>query len=80
MMKTTLFHALALAALLAGCAQDQPQAPLIGMANPASVFCKEQAGKLEMRKDASGNEYGMCHLPDGRVVDEWAFYREKHPQ
>lgn len=47
----------------------------IAMANPASVYCKQQGGRLEPRKDKAGNEYAMCHLPDGRVIEEWAFFR-----
>ena len=50
----------------------------IGMANPASVNCGEQGGRLEFRTDAAGQS-GYCHLPDGRVVEEWALYRETHP-
>lgn len=50
------------------------QKPVAKMANPASVFCIEQGGKIEIRKTASG-EVGYCHLPDGRVVEEWAFFR-----
>ena len=50
------------------------QEPAIGMANPASEFCIQQGGHLEIRKEADG-EVGYCHLPDGRVVEEWAFFR-----
>ncbi|MCP1659506.1 putative hemolysin [Neisseria perflava] len=56
--------------------QEEPQA--IGMANPASVFCVEQGGKLVAKKDTQGNEYAMCHLPDGKIVEEWDYYRQKH--
>ena len=47
---------------------------MIGMSNPASEFCIQQGGKLEIRQEAEG-EAGYCHLPDGRVVEEWAFFR-----
>ena len=46
----------------------------MGIANPASVYCIEQGGKLEIRKTANG-EVGYCHLPDGRIIEEWAFFR-----
>lgn len=48
----------------------------IGMANPASVHCIQQGGTLEIRKDERG-ESGYCHLPDGRIVEEWELYREQ---
>lgn len=50
--------------------------PKIGMANPASVHCIELGGKLEIRSE-TGGQVGYCHLPDGRVVEEWALFREK---
>lgn len=42
--------------------------------NPASQHCLERGGKLVIVKDASG-ERGMCHLPDGTVVEEWELLR-----
>ena len=39
------------------------------LANPASVFCAKSGGKSEIRKGPRG-QYGVCRLPDGRVVDE----------
>jgi len=47
------------------------------LANPASVFCVQSGGKSEIRKGACG-QYGVCRLPDGRVVDEWAYFRAMH--
>lgn len=57
--------------------QNQPadNSGEIGMANPASVYCEEQGGTLEMRQDASGGSYGVCIIPDGSECDEWAFFR-----
>jgi len=43
------------------------------LANPASVFCAKSGGKSEIRKGPHG-QYGVCRLPDGRVVDEWAYF------
>jgi len=45
------------------------------LANPASVFCAQSGGKSEIRKNARG-QYGVCRLPDGRVVDEWKYFRQ----
>ena len=45
------------------------------MPNPASVFCEENGGKLEIRTDESGAQSGICVFDDGSECDEWAFYR-----
>ncbi len=46
-----------------------------GMANPASVYCEEQGGKVEIREGENGGEVGICVFVDGSECDEWAFYR-----
>lgn len=74
---------LILASLLSACMgipQEVPApAPVetaqIGMANPASVFCEEQGGQLEIRTGAAGGQVGFCLFPDGSECEEWAFYR-----
>ncbi|MBN1180514.1 MAG: DUF333 domain-containing protein [Anaerolineae bacterium] len=45
------------------------------MPNPASVYCEEQGGTLEIRTDASGGQYGVCVFADGSECEEWAFFR-----
>jgi putative hemolysin len=45
------------------------------LANPASVFCVKSGGKSEIRKGPRG-KYGVCRLPNGRVVEEWTYFRE----
>ena len=69
-------------AALAACSADKvgQEVPAVGIANPASEFCVKQGGKLEMKKDKDGGEYGVCHLPDGSVVEEWAYFRSHHGQ
>lgn len=62
---------------LSACATEQPENMRIGMPNPASKYCIDQGGKLEMKKDAQGNQYGVCHLPDGRVIEEWELFRSQ---
>ena len=54
------------------------EAPAPGMANPASVYCVKQGGALEMREEAGGTA-GYCRLPDGRLVDEWDYFRANTP-
>ncbi|MFC5740400.1 DUF333 domain-containing protein [Dyella tabacisoli] len=73
--------------LLAGCSTPPPAAPSqpataasshapIGMANPASVSCIKKGGKLDIRKDAAGNEDGVCVFPDGKECQEWPLFRD----
>ena len=46
-----------------------------GLANPASVYCGQVGGKTEIKKDATGAEYGICTFPNGSSCEEWALYR-----
>ena len=74
-MKKALMLSAAAAVTLAACsAVDNPnpqeEQPVVGMANPASEFC------VEPKKDAQGNEYALCHLPDGTVAEEWEYFRK----
>jgi predicted secreted protein/putative hemolysin len=55
----------------------QPEA---GLANPAAVYCTEMGYGFEIRSDASGNQYGVCILPDGTERDAWEVYYEAHPR
>ncbi len=45
------------------------------LANPASVYCKEQGYDLEIRTDKESNQYGVCIFLDGSECEEWAYYR-----
>jgi len=60
--------------LAAGCSAQQEQRPVLGMANPASVYCVKQGGKLDIVKTDKG-EVGYCTLPSGERIEEWALYR-----
>ena len=33
------------------------------------------SAQAEIRKNQDGSEYGVCILPDGKEVEEWAYYR-----
>lgn len=75
MRNTVVFASLALAA----CSPAKPQKEaVLGMANPASVYCEKIGGRSEIRKESQG-EVGYCHLPDGSVHEEWALFRAAHP-
>lgn len=64
---------------LAACAAPEPEPPTpgpIGMANPASVHCEREGGRLDIRRDSDGGQYGVCVFADGRQCEEWALFRE----
>ncbi len=46
----------------------------LGHGQPASAYCASLGGRVEIRREAAG-EAGYCHLPDGRVVEEWQLFR-----
>jgi len=54
-----------------------PATPKAGLANPASVFCTEKGGRLNITTDATGGQVGLCVFPDGSQCEEWAFYQGK---
>ena len=58
---------------LAACVPGQTPGP--NLANPASVYCQEQGGALEIRDDGSGGQAGYCLFADGSECDEWAYFR-----
>ena len=58
--------------------EDFPEQKMIGMPNPASVYCIKQGGESVIVKDKDGNEYGICKFEDGKEVEEWDFYRKNH--
>jgi len=76
---------LVLVLLVSGCTQQAATPPgtatptvtqtSAGMANPASVACGQAGGTVEIKKDATGNEYGMCTFRNGTSCEEWALYR-----
>jgi putative hemolysin len=73
-MNRSLTAALPLLALslLAACAAPTGQAAL---PNPASVFCEQNGGKLDLRTGPGGGVAGICIFPDGSECDEWAYFR-----
>ena len=63
---------------IVGCTGDDdgPGTSTPSLANPASVYCEEQGGQVEI-VDETGGQVGYCVLPDGRRVDEWEYYRSE---
>ena len=78
-MKTYVFW-IAMVLLGLGACSPDTEAPAtetavpVGLANPASVYCEEQGGRLEMRSDANGT-YGVCIFEEGSECEEWAYWR-----
>lgn len=80
-MKKTLLIGTLFASLTA-CSTAQTQqdtTPKLGMANPASQYCVDQGGKLSIKNEANG-QVGYCHLPNGRVIEEWEFFRKSQAE
>ena len=70
----TVVPALVALALLAGACGDDDENES-QLPNPASVYCEEQGGTVEIRTEADGGQYGVCIFSDGSECDEWAFFR-----
>jgi uncharacterized protein len=45
-----------------------------GIANPASVYCVNHGGKLDIQTTSSG-QTGICTFPDGSKCEEWSYLR-----
>ncbi len=78
MKPKTMFSPFMLIACLALSAcgpQPATPTPATGLPNPASVFCEQNGGKLDLRTDAAGGVAGVCVFPDGSECDEWAYFR-----
>ena len=57
--------------VLLGCGEDEQP----GLPNPASVFCEEQGGTVDIRTADDGSQVGYCVFADGTEVEEWDYYR-----
>jgi uncharacterized protein len=68
-----LLAVLPLAILASGASGPVPPRGMANMTNPASDYCVQMGGRLEIRRAAAG-ETGYCLLPDGSVVEEWALF------
>ena len=76
----SVFVILLVLVLAAGCTQQTPVPPVTtpgqsAIANPASVYCGQNGGTIQIRKDTSGGEFGMCTFANGTSCEEWALFR-----
>lgn len=53
----------------------QPQ-----LANPASVNCVQQGGRLTVERRPDGGEFGVCVFTDNYQCEEWALLRGECPK
>ncbi|HKL44246.1 MAG TPA: DUF333 domain-containing protein [Candidatus Absconditabacterales bacterium] len=63
--------------ILAGCTTKNNNSNLTGnveLGNPASIYCEENGGTLEMIFD-NGESYGICHFDNGERCEEREYYR-----
>jgi putative hemolysin len=47
--------------------------PVVGLPNPASVYCVEQGYELRIVDEPEG-QVGMCVFPDDTQCEEWSFF------
>ena len=77
-MKRSLTLAVSISAVgfLAACASSSAApAEQAALPNPASVYCEQNGGKLDLRTGSAGGVAGICLFPDGSECDEWAYFR-----
>jgi len=55
--------------------ESQLNKKTVGLANPASVYCEQNGGKLEIVTAEDGSQSGMCTLANGNKCEEWSFFR-----
>jgi len=48
----------------------------MGVANPASQYCLEQGGELDLVDETAG-QVGYCILPDGTRIEEWELFNSQ---
>jgi putative hemolysin len=61
---------------VAVCKRDQTTSGSeMKIANPASLNCEENGGKVDIRTDPSGGQVGVCIFPDGSECDEWTYFQ-----
>lgn len=80
-LKKITFILFLAALLVSSCSFIWPKSPdqdsPLDMANPASLYCEEQGGRLEIRQSKDGSQAGYCIFPDGSECEEWAYFRDE---
>jgi len=66
---------------LTGCNKSvAPTEEIVGMANPAAVYCEDQWGTLLPQQDEEGNQYALCMFEDGSYCEERSYFRNECQQ
>ncbi len=60
--------------------KEEPKEQNAQLANPASVYCIEQGGRLEIRTATDGSQSGYCIFEDNSECEEWAYYNKECPE
>lgn len=74
-MKRAIGVSLAVVLIISGCGGSSDEEEQSGVPNPASVYCVDQGGTVDIRTDANGGQVGICVFSNGTEVDEWAYFR-----
>lgn len=53
--------------------------PVLGIANPAAVYCQDLGYEWVIERTAEG-EIGVCKFPDGSTIEDWDFLKGKSGQ
>jgi len=77
MLRKKLFTFWIILLIALSACNTQTPSPGAGMANPASVYCEQNGGKLDIRTASDGSQNGVCVFPDGSECDEWAYFRDE---
>ena len=62
--------------LVNSCSKKEEKPGGVSIANPASVNCINNGGKLKIMEDANG-QHGICILKDGTECEEWEYFRKE---
>ncbi|MDD5254261.1 MAG: DUF333 domain-containing protein [Candidatus Nanoarchaeia archaeon] len=73
-----LLPILFLVLFISGCSNVEDNSTQI--ANPASVYCEDNGGVLEIRTAEDGSQTGYCKLADGTECEEWSYYNGECPK
>lgn len=81
----TIVRTLLIAMIAASCSQGSAPndsvtpttlGAAVGISNPASQYCVDQGGELELVDEAAG-QVGYCTLSDGTRIEEWELFNSQ---
>jgi len=59
------------------CSVPAGEGRVVGVPDPAAVYCTQLGYQYDIREDEEGNQYGVCIFPDGSECDAWDFFEGK---